>query len=247
MFCSITSFTCQNQLSAGATCNNDWECRNGMGCDRGYYPTDTGTCVLYYTKVTGDEVQLCVGGTVEAENNLCMSGICVPTSPGSNLTTGNCAPALKSSWPKTCQEDSDCGAGSFESGVCTCGRNAAGLAYCQPYSGDAPKATFRNIMMSHLTSPNLGLCQTMRRFTWECVQIAGSNAIGTFLSAKYWAQNAPALINNDDCVKAIFSNHAYFYEEFCPAYGCSSSESGSDCATYSEYENMVDLRRCKSG
>lgn len=214
---------------------NDFECQNGFGCDRGYYPTDLGRCVAYYSKAVGDSVQLCVGGTVEAENNLCMSGTCVPTTPGTNLTGGTCANVVKSSYPKVCNEDTDCAAGIYDTGVCTCGMNAAGLAYCQPYSGDAPKATFRNILSSHLSSPNIGKCHTMRRFTWECVQLVGSNAIGTFLSAKYWAQNAPALINNDDCVKEIFSNHAYFYEEFCPAYGCAKGESGSSCATYSEY------------
>ena len=219
LYCKTTApgvGTCAKQLAAGANCLADTECANNLGCDKGFYPTDKGTCTAYYSKAVGDEVQICVGGTTEAENNLCQSGVCTPETPGSNLTKGTCSNALTSSYPKVCQADTDCGAGNFASGTCTCGRNSQGLAYCQPYSGDAPKKAFRETMQTHLSSPNISRCHTLRRFSDVCVLQVGANAIGTFLARQYWAQNAPALINNDDCVKNIFSSHAYYYEEFCP-------------------------------
>jgi hypothetical protein len=49
---------------------------------------------------------------------------------------------------------------------------------------------------------------------------------------KLFAENHPAFIDNDDCVKFIFTSQAYFFDVNCPKYGCRSGLAVNTCAHY---------------
>ena len=84
-------------------------------------------------------------------------------------------------------------------------------------------------------------CHTQRRFADDWYKITEVASFGEYLTAKYQAYNAPAYLDNDSCVKEIFTSNAYYYEENCPSYDCSSTLSPDKCAYYSPYNNTVEL------
>jgi hypothetical protein len=142
---------------------------------------------------------------------LCESGICEPTFDAfGSMSGGKCVEAtVTPDYPRTCEEDVDCGAGVFAEGICTCGRNPDGKAFCEPYFGDQPKQDYLNLLKKHLKSPNIHFCQTTERFSEDCFKITGVVPHAIYKQITLISENPVAFLENDECTKAILHGDVF--------------------------------------
>lgn len=252
--CALGSIcTKQDVLNAG--CSSDYDCQNGLACNRTLYAM--GTCLPYYSVPNGDAVGICVGVLSEGNSNLCESGSCMPVNHGTN-GEGICQPSFMSikPYPMTCLQDSDCIASNGATtliGVCSCGYDMTGKSYCNAWTGDDPAVTVRNIWKQHVSSPGIVNCQTMRRFTPTCLsQTLPPEEISSFTTNNMLAMDTARYQGNDDCTKTIFNGRYWNVNQnsfTCKAYGCDLGASWTldTCISYQEAFNAFAMRTCPTG
>ena len=246
-------FFCVPQLFYGATCSNDFQCQNNLACNRTLF--EDGTCVYYFSIPVGKKVGMCIDMLTEGVSNLCASGSCRVLSDTDSV--GVCsnpvyAPSL--TYPRICFSDSDCqgsdGAGYTATGVCSCGMDQHGFAYCDSFSGDPPSQTLQYLYELHVNSTGILSCHTQRRFDVYCLsQNLGPAAIHLWTKMQQLATDTARYQGNDYCASIIFNNqfHDVSHTE-CQAYGCANLngwESGT-CIAYTQGTNSFAINPCDS-
>ena len=193
-------FTCQPLLQAYQNgCGSDYDCENYCGC---VYTAlgPPGTCIPYFSLAIGQPVHCSNTGI----SYLCQSGACFPSN---NNIIGLCtyAPVSTSPIPASCTSSSSCtGQNSLQQtfqGTCTCGYNNNGASYCSVFVGDPPGVAYLNSLkrIFYHDGPVVN-CQTTRRFSDACIKST------LVFNQKLLFTNYPLYVNNDDCVKSIYTN-----------------------------------------
>jgi hypothetical protein len=103
------------------------------------------------------------------------------------------------------------------------------------------------MIKAHLKSSSIQDCHSQRRFSDACFNATSVVPYPEYMQIKLFAENHPAYINNDDCVRSIVSPAAWFFDVNCPGYGCSSGLVAPTCAHYNEQANVVQLVLCPKG
>ena len=216
LYCASNNFifTCQPLLQPYQYgCGSDYDCVNYCGCS--YNSTGPpGQCIPYYSAAIGTSVPCTNTGVT----NLCTTGACY--YPGQGFY-GTCtqAPASINPIPTQCTVNGQCtgknSIGQNFRGTCTCGYNSNGTSYCSLFTGDAPGQAYLTTMQKFFAkSGPIGSCQTTRRFSKDCYNLV-SGALG--INPNIWYSQMlnftmfPYLINNDDCVKSVYTSGFWTY------------------------------------
>jgi hypothetical protein len=99
-------------------------------------------------------------------------------------------------------------------GTCTCGVNAAGTAYCEPFPGDPAGVHLIEVYKEFIEKKHIEACNTRRRYSIECVMSSPFPDKEELALAALLYENYPQLLNNDPCVKRVINNK---YWEFSSA------------------------------
>ena len=184
---------CVKQRDSGGVCASDYMCKEGYGCN-------TGKCLPYFSLTTGSTVSDCFNYiSFFCQTGSCAKGKCLSLIVNVNFL------------PQTCESSSDCVGVSLDNptvsypGACSCGRNAEGWSFCNPFSGDSPGeeyiAAARGLVASNITE----ICNAASRFGWSCLRYSQGEAGSRFLVAqKYYGSYAQVLFN-DMCVKETYT------------------------------------------
>lgn len=188
---------CKNQIPAGGLgCKSDYDCVNSAGCN-------FGTCISYLNLKEGSVLDSCPNNY----NRLCASTSCTGTM---------CLPALTSSIskPRTCSNDENCSSNSWKdfsiNSKCRCGFNPSGQSYCDLLPGDIEYQKYLQNLKAWITSPGILKCNTLRRFSDECMWQFWD--IPIYDEYQYYAMfvaNYPLIQNNDDCILKIYTLDYY--------------------------------------
>lgn len=198
---------CTNTLLSGQSgCVNDYDCANSAGCNISS-TTGIGTCLEYLSVSTGSIVSDCSGG----QSRLCKTSECAKT--GKFGTYGTCKVATQSVdyLPVKCTDNLNCtgtDGKSMYTGICSCGYNANGTAFCNPFNGDLPGVAYY-LSWKNALNASVGVCNTLRRFSSECLQKTGFLAKITSTSWNFLFY--PQIQNNDPCVEETV-NYEYYGE-----------------------------------
>ena len=212
LFCSSTNFafTCQPLIAMYESgCGSDFDCINTCGC-RFNFNGPPGMCYPYYSLALGSSVPCPKSGI----SNLCQTGTCY--NPGTGGFLGTCTTSAVSMLPlgTPCTYNGQCTGNNTNGqtfyGTCTCGYNPTGSSYCTPFYGDHPGINYLNAIMQFFAKNGpIGQCQTTRRFSKDCFDLV---ARSTGLNPNIWYSQYlnftyyPFLINNDDCVKNVYTS-----------------------------------------
>jgi hypothetical protein len=211
------SITCQPLLKEADSCNSEWECDYGLGCNFNSTDTTTGSCKAYFSVANGAEVTCPVTG----EQYLCQSAFCEHVSGN----YGKCVEAPKSvkTTPMTCTQDSDCqgkNSSSVYTSKCRAGFNSSGAKYCDLFPGDSQGSNNKKYVQTYINNSYLNKCQTALRFSENCLEQAAklqypkSESDALEVTQKIWTYKSVALYTkNDDCVKALFTRDYWDDEE----------------------------------
>ncbi|CAG9329523.1 unnamed protein product [Blepharisma stoltei] len=200
--------SCVVQLAIGsAGCRDEQDCVNYSGCNM-TYSSQNGTCIQYASLSDNLVVTDCANGLSE----MCASGYC--SHFGSWYSTlGICksAPMTVGTVPVACTADTDClgtDGTNLVLSKCQCGYNNLGQSYCAPFIGDSSGI---NLISSWITAlKNSTGCNTSRRSTNQCLKLTGHYS--QIQSAIYGFNYYPQIINNDACVKAIYTATYWNYD-----------------------------------
>lgn len=193
LYCKVGN--CVTLLTIGkGPCLVDFECQNSAGCL-------DGLCVAYFSLAVGATVSVCASEF----SVFCSTATC---------WQGQCINALRSSktLPTPCINYQDCTSNLSSSGVifysdCGCGYNNQGQAYCSLFSGDDNYALYLSALSNWLSSEVSGLCNTVRRFTSQCIQMFWDKPNYQELLLYYYRTFYYAMIQkNDECIMSIYSN-----------------------------------------
>ena len=55
-YCTGSPGKCASLLGSGQACYSDFQCMNGLGCNKSFFPSDAGECTAYYSLNVGDRV-----------------------------------------------------------------------------------------------------------------------------------------------------------------------------------------------
>lgn len=220
LYCNSANyvFTCQPLIPEyGQGCGSDYDCANDCGC---LFSSSgpPGTCVPYFSIKVGEEVQ-CSGSV----SLLCSSGACY-TKAG---LIGTCTypPVSSNTLPSVCNTNNDCigtnTLGQSFQGACTCGYNPNGTSYCSVFAGDSPGQEFlKSIQQFFSYKILISYCQTTRRLSFECFDLVASKlgTVNTWYTKLLYFYNYPLYINNDQCVKTVYTyqywnNTQYFNQD----------------------------------
>lgn len=249
LFCGPAKI-CMPQLGRNMKCMANWDCANTMACNRTLL--DPGTCVPYYTVELGQPVGMCVTDLYQGVSNLCAEDACVQGVQGEN-GHGVCVSAMRNTqnYPQKCSADSECKgrnkAAQSVSGLCECGMNEQGDAYCGAFTGDEPAIEARELRRQHLTSHDIHKCHSMDRFSEFCMQKTLSPPLfTTYTSVSLLTLNTARYSANDYCVQKILNKDFYtqsMYEHTCRAYTCDEGKqlAANTCIMYSEGVNEFVL------
>ena len=124
-FCDAVSLTCKPRARLGSVCSQSNECEANAVCNQGL-------CVAHFSVPAGG---------ASSSSVACASGIVLnETCQAAQLTNGT--------FPKTCSRDGDCLAlDGLTAGVCQCGANLQGLAYCSAHRSD--KLSLKQLASAH--------------------------------------------------------------------------------------------------
>ena len=201
---------CQKQLDVTSSgCFSDYDCINSAGCNQGLNSI-VGVCVGYFTVPIGQIVSDCITGT----SYLCKTAECEPFSLLGSY--GKCKLSITSSRPipTLCSNSTECsGSDGIKklNSMCVCGYNPAGQGYCEVFKGDLPGLQFFATWQKALIS-SLGVCNTMRRFSQDCLRSIGKYA--EVLRATWNFYYFPLVQNNDECTQEMITYDAYIIDDF---------------------------------
>lgn len=205
LFCTSKNFqfTCQPLIVAYEFgCGSDFDCVQYCGCRFGANGPP-GMCYPYFSLGNGNTTTCNSGISLLCSTGACygtgFTGVCT-TAPVSSLAIGT-----------PCTFNGQCsGTNSVNqafNGQCTCGYNNEGLSYCQPFLGDAPGVTYLKELKKYFKSTgSVNLCQTTRRFSTDCFVNFGLNFTAAYLNFT----NMPLYLNNDQCVKTVYTSKFWY-------------------------------------
>ena len=191
-------FTCQSLIAVyNYGCGSDFDCLPYAGCKL-LQDGPPGMCVPYFSLTNGTSTT-CNNGV----SLLCSSGSCYGTGYTGLCTT---APVSKQALATPCRMNGDCsGSNSYNyqfHGVCTCGYNNKGSSYCQPFLGDEPGVAYLKMLKKHYKlGGGVEKCNSARRFSEDCYSGFEKNFTWTYLNYTMF----PMLVNNDQCVRAVYT------------------------------------------
>lgn len=255
MYCEETVGTggkCAYQLQIGDACYSDFQCDNNLGCN-GISIQNMGTCLPYFNITNGHPVENCVDNGGEGISRLCVSGACVPTTPGVD-GPGTCVAPFTSKAPVSCNPGDQCSGSNGQTTTykeCMCGRSSNGGGFCPLFSGDAAVLTVMQLMKT-LIANDTSDCHTSGRFDSYCMatHMTAEN-YEKYVEYADLASNYPLYQQNDNCVQANILND--FYELTadslsCPSYSCyGTAFTGSACTAFNQGNNTVELNVCAAG
>ena len=197
LFC--LNSTCWPQREEFQACQQDTDCKNNMGCYIRRIGRD-GYCLTYYSLSQPQWVYNCQG----QYSSFCESGNC-----GGSGVKGICIDGIKPKYlqPK-CSVNSDCIGESFGwefYSTCQCGYNSKGTKYCQPFLGDYIGKQYLQQLKDWYNSDTVNGCHTERRIAPQCM-INWAN-YKSYLNSMYLWRDYPLLQDNDQCVKAIYTQY----------------------------------------
>ena len=201
LYCNLYTYTCAFLIQPLASgCSKSTDCAVSSGCN-------FGICTRYYSLDSGQEVETCQNN----QNSLCSSLTC-----GSLNGKSVCGSGV-TSFNGTCNSNSDCVSsvdkvlGYRLQSECKCsfGKQAAG--YCTKLPGDEEYKDYINDLKTWLYSEKAKMCNTVRRFTDECLMIYG-NGLST-LEEKMFIELWPQIKDNEDCTKKIFNTKYWELED----------------------------------
>lgn len=209
---------CVAQLGIGLSgCRSYADCVNWAGCNV-TYTTSNGTCTQYASVGNGVTVTDCVNGWSE----LCSSGYCTKLGTWfGSLGVCSTAPMSVKAVPSNCSVNTDClgtdGINMMLSS-CKCGFNSAGQSYCMPFIGDPSGVSLIQTWVSALKSTSS--CNTVRRSAEACLSLVGK--LAATKSADFYFRNYSMTINNDICVKSIYTSD-YWIISYAKIFGAGLS------------------------
>ena len=209
LFCTSKNFqfTCQPLIAAYEFgCGSDFDCVQYCGCRFGLNGPP-GMCYPYFSLGNGNTTT-CTSG----QSLLCSTGACYGTGFAGICTT---APASSLALGTPCTFSGQCGGTNSVNqafnGQCTCGYNNQGLSYCQPFLGDAPGIAYlKELKKYYKSTGTVNLCHSTRRFSLDCYANFGQNFTAAYLNFT----NMPLYLNNDQCVKTVYTSE--FWNETKP-------------------------------
>lgn len=213
-YCNNTN-SCSAQVALNSTgCTSEASCVNNAFCD---YNSTQSKCLAYYSLPAYTPVAYCPNGV----NSACESGYCALDAEASQYL---CTPTLTNFWrlPAACSESDNCRSvnlpANFSSSdsistECVCGYNPLANAYCGLFNGDAPALSYFTQLKAWLKTSSIKECNTARRFSQACYEAFWdqSNADKLTLYGTYF-QMYPQLIDNSNCVKAIYTSAYWILE-----------------------------------
>lgn len=199
---------CTKQIDVTQTgCVDDYDCINTAGCNFQGNSLE-GTCLNYFSVDIGQVVSDCSGGV----SNLCKTSECTLTNKFQ--TSGICKMSTTSvnTTPVQCRSYLDCvgtdNKYSYTSD-CDCGYNANGTSYCKLFSGDLNAQIYYNTWKNALVA-SIGACNTVRRFSDECLKKIGYYDSILIASWNYYMY--PEMQNNDACVSQMITYDGYSHD-----------------------------------
>lgn len=202
-----TETRCYPLLRVGDVgCKKDEECELKAGCNL-LMGSQKGLCNPYYSVEEGGIATDCTN----ERSKLCKSGVCI-TIGGKASKQSYCiaAPALNGTFPLTCTEQSNCTGISRPwnyPGVCSCGYNPTGTAYCSLFPGDQPYQLALSSLAALIAKHTFLACNTARRFQPDCLKTVDPTLYETYRVQSVYAEFYPQLQGNDNCVKRIYTNY----------------------------------------
>ena len=194
--------TCQPQIAIGKSgCRDKYDCVNNAQCNFTRGVSD-GLCVELMSGGIGERVSDCVASS----SQVCSSGVCEAT--GIFGSFGVCIKPFRSkvSNPNMCTDDTQCiGTNGKDDviGTCRCGYNEQGFAYCEAFPGDFEGTNYLSTWYYALEDSQ-GECNTKRRDKTGCLEVI--DWVEEVTQATFMFENYPWIVNNDYCVKQIYTN-----------------------------------------
>lgn len=189
--------SCIIPAGPGEPCNGNGQCEFGYEC--GYNSSSPSICIPYFSHPGDSPVLVC------DMEYICESGYCIFGDIGYQ-----CANGVRSAKkvPTECESHGDCmSADGRFGGYCECGYNDRAQGYCNLFGDDS---LYRNYVRKNMEWAKSGLgrmCNILTVFSSECVESYWDRQ-----NYKEWefykqlAKNYPKLVNNDECVKQIYTS-----------------------------------------
>ena len=188
-------------------CTTDFDCEMNLGCNA-TYGNRRGTCVEYFSLYYGTYVSDCSSSS----NSLCSSGYCSKVGEYSQVGICKDAPWSNKRLPSKCESSDDCTGENSDSaveGYCECGYDPEGSGFCAPLQGDYPGQQYLSVLKSIAYRTTNTLCNTARRFKYDCVEMIGDWLLEDYQLAEWTYLSYPKLQANDECVKRTINRWYY--------------------------------------
>jgi len=205
LYCAGTA--CIPVLRVGVEgCKKDEECELKAGCNL-LMGSQRGVCEAYFSLGEGAIATDCAS----SRSKLCKSGVC-KTVEGKLAKQSYCiaAPTLDGALPLTCTEHANCTGTSRPwtyPGLCSCGLNPTGTAYCSLFPGDLPYQLALSSLSALVAKHTFFACNTARRFQPDCLKTVDAALFETYRVHSLYAEFYPHLQGNDNCVQKIYTNY----------------------------------------
>jgi hypothetical protein len=124
--------------------------------------------------------------------------------------------------PKECSVSSDCPSNAVQfnatttttyNETCSCGYNLDGQSYCELHNSDSTYEKYTDFLENWFESDSIKGCNSARRTVGYCAESRLSeDEYSEFNVRKTTAESYPYLVDNDDCVEAVF--FGAYYDDF---------------------------------